>query len=196
MDYQRMRDHADQLLAASPNEPWKLEISGDQIVMMTSPVGRHLGLVRSLRMQLEAQLPGTNPGYLADGDTDLEDVSLGVRRVPDLMVFHEDLLERDEPARPGDVLMVCEVVSRANPENDYKGKLRDYPAMGIPHYLIVDPRTGTVHAHTEPYAAPEGPSYATHRKYPFGKTVEIGPWRIDTGRFTRYGDSDSGHDAR
>ncbi|MFD6751030.1 Uma2 family endonuclease, partial [Streptomyces anthocyanicus] len=88
MDYQRMREYADQLLTASRSEPWKLEISGEQIVMMTSPVGRHLGLVRSLRVQLEAQLPGTNPGYLADGDTDLEDVSLGVRRVPDLMVFH------------------------------------------------------------------------------------------------------------
>ena len=138
MDYRRMRDYADQLLAASGSEPWKLEITGDQIVMMMSPVGRHLGLVRSLRTQLDAQLPDTNPGYLADGDTDLEDASLDVRRVPDLMVFHEDLLERDDPARPSDVLMVCEVVSRANPENDYEGKLRDYPAMGIPHYLIVD----------------------------------------------------------
>ncbi|MET9896153.1 Uma2 family endonuclease [Streptomyces sp. NPDC006465] len=196
MDYHRMRDYADHLLAASGSEPWKLEITGDQIVMMMSPVGRHLGLVRSLRTQLEAQLPDTNPGYLADGDTDLEDVSLGVRRVPDLMVFQEDLLERDDPARPSDVLMVCEVVSRANPENDYEGKLRDYPAMGIPHYLIVDPRNGTVHAHSEPYAAPESPSYAAHRQYPFGKTVEIGPWRIDTSGFTRYGDSGTGNDPR
>ncbi len=191
-----MRDYADQLLAASAAEPWKLEITGDQIVMMMSPVGRHLGIVRSLRTQLDAQLPVTNPGYLADGDTDLEDASLGVRRVPDLMVFHEDLLERDDPARPDDVLMVCEVVSRANPENDYEGKLRDYPAMDIPHYLIVDPRTGIVHAHSEPYSSPEGPSYAAHREYPFGKVVEIGPWQIDTSGFTRYGDSGTSDDPR
>lgn len=184
-----MREHAERLLAASSGEPWKLEISGDQIVMMMSPVGRHLGLVRAVRLQLEAQLPDTDPGYVADGDTDLEDVDLGVRRVPDLMVFHEDLLERDEPARPSDVLLVCEVVSRRNPENDFEGKLRDYPAMGIAHYLIVDPRHGVVHAHSGPYTGPEGPAYGTHREYPFGKTVEIGPWHIDTANFTRYGET-------
>jgi Uma2 family endonuclease len=184
MDYQHLRDRADRLLAASSGGPWRLEISGGRIIVVTSPVGRHLGLVRAVRQQLEAQLPGTRPGFLADGGVDLEDAALGVRRVPDLMVFHQDLLQRDEPATPNDVLLVCEVVP-ADPGSGLEGKLRDYAAMGIAHYLVVDPRHGVTHAH----AGPAGPPYATQRQYPFGAPVDIGPWRIDTRGFSRYGDT-------
>ena len=34
--------------------------------------------------------------------------------------------------------------------------MHDYPAMGIPHYLLVDPRTGTVAALKDPGPAPGG----------------------------------------
>ncbi|MEU4009195.1 Uma2 family endonuclease [Streptomyces pseudogriseolus] len=30
----------------------------------------------------------------------------------------------------------------------YDEKLADYPAMGIPHYMIVHPRTGTIEVHS------------------------------------------------
>jgi len=32
------------------------------------------------------------------------------------------------------------VVSRSNPENDWVGKMRDYPLLGVPIYVIFDPR--------------------------------------------------------
>jgi Uma2 family endonuclease len=40
-------------------------------------------------------------------------------------------------------LLAVEVVFPSSPGTDYEDKSRDYPAMGIPHYLIVDPRDGT-----------------------------------------------------
>jgi len=188
MEYSRLREIADQLAGMFPDEFPRVEFSGDQIVMMMSPVSRHAGVVYRLGQQLTPQLARTHPGYIATGDTDLEDPHRGIRRVPDLMVFHEELFERDEPVRPADVLLVCEVVSRTNPGNDHVDKARDYPAMGIPHYLIVDPRTGSVLTHSQPHDTPQGPAYAAHAEYGFGEMVPIGPWTIDSSPFTRYGE--------
>ncbi|GAA2842054.1 hypothetical protein GCM10010441_77680 [Kitasatospora paracochleata] len=158
----------------------KIEIAEGRIVMTMSPVGRHeLAVVRIAR-QLNAQIERTHPGCLAHGGADLEDAGLGRLRNPDLMVFPEAALEAEKPALlPHEVLLVVEVVSKSNPENDYDHKVRDYAAMGIPLYLLVDPRKGTGIVHDQP-------GYAVRTPFTFGDTVTVGPWTIDTGVLLTY----------
>ncbi|WP_380278914.1 Uma2 family endonuclease [Kitasatospora purpeofusca] len=176
--YARLREIADQF----PQVPGigKIEIRDGEIVMMMSPVRKHELAVIRIARQLNAQLPQTHPGYVAHPGADLEDAGLGRLRNPDLMVFAEEALESDQPALlPHEVLLVVEIVSQSNPENDYHAKVRDYAAMGIPLYLLVDPRKGTGIVHDEP-------GYTSRKEFAFGDTITVGPWSIDTGGLLTY----------
>ncbi|GAB2805751.1 hypothetical protein GCM10027073_42960 [Streptomyces chlorus] len=105
-------------------------------------------------------------------------------RRPDAVVVPESVLDEEGLAIDAtQVLAVIEVVSPSNPNNDYGEKLAEYPAMGIPHSLIVDPRTGTIEAHS----APCGNRYSDKDPYIFGDTVPLGPWTVDTSALRRYG---------
>ncbi len=57
---------------------------------------------------------------------------------PDLCVFDQPLeaVVADETLQP---VIVIEIVSPGNPENDYIWKVEAYARMGIPEYWIVDP---------------------------------------------------------
>lgn len=176
--FARLREIANQL----PQMPGvgSVEITDGQIVMMMSPVKRHELAVLRVARQLNAQLPATHPGYIAYHGADLEDAALGRLRNPDLMVFPEATLEGEQPAvLPHEVLLVVEIVSKSNPENDYDYKVRDYSAMGIPFYLLIDPRTGTGIVYSEP-------RYASQEKFAFGDTVAVGPWTLDTSGLLTY----------
>ncbi|MFI6845374.1 Uma2 family endonuclease [Kitasatospora sp. NBC_00085] len=176
--YARLREIADQL----PQVPGigKIEIADGEIVMMMSPVKRHELAVLRIARQLNAQLPHTHPGYVAHPGADLEDIGLGRLRNPDLMVFPEAVLDDDEAAiLPHEVLLVVEIVSKSNPENDYRDKVRDYAAMGIPLYLLVDPRKGTGIIHDEP-------GYARRKEFVFGDTIAVGAWTLDTSVLRTY----------
>ncbi|SEL09320.1 Uma2 family endonuclease [Streptacidiphilus jiangxiensis] len=177
--YARLREIANQL----PQIPGigRVEIAHGEIVMMMSPVKRHELAVLKLARQLNDQLPDTHPGYIAHGGADLEDVGLGRLRRPDIMVFPEaSLMDEDAAFHPSDVILVVEVVSKSNPENDYEEKVRDYAAMGIPLYLLVDPRVGTGIVHS-------GPKYASVERFAFGDTIKVGPWQLDTSVLLTYG---------
>ncbi|MFF2656865.1 Uma2 family endonuclease [Kitasatospora sp. NPDC058032] len=176
--YARLREIADQL----PQIPGmgKIEIADGEIVVTTSPVKRHEFAIIRIAQQLNAQLPHTHPGYIAHGGADLEDAGMGKLRNPDLMVFPEAPLTGEQSAvPPHEVLLVVEVVSKSNPENDYRDKVHDYAAMGIPFYLIIDPRTGTGVVHDEP-------GYTDRAKFVFGDKVAVGPWTIDTSGLLTY----------
>ncbi|MFJ4093558.1 Uma2 family endonuclease [Kitasatospora sp. NPDC089913] len=176
--YARLREIADQL----PQIPGigKIEIADGEIVMMMSPVRKHELAVLRIARQLNAQVPLTHPGHVAHPGADLEDVGLGRLRNPDLMVFSEKALESDQPALlPHEVLLVVEIVSKSNPDNDYHAKVRDYAAMGIPLYLLVDPRKGTGIVHDEP-------GYTRRKEFAFGDTITVGPWTLDTGGLLTY----------
>ncbi|MEV6208303.1 Uma2 family endonuclease [Kitasatospora sp. NPDC051914] len=177
-DYARLREILDGL----PPLPGvgRTEISEGAIRLTLPPVNRHELAVLRIARQLNAQLPSTHPGYVAHPGADLEDVGLGRLRCPDLMVFAEEALEREQPSfLPHEVLLVVEVVSKSDPENDHEAKVRDYAAMGIPLYLLVDPRKGTGIVHDEP-------GYASRTHFAFGDTVAVGPWRVDTSGLLTY----------
>ncbi|WP_062651271.1 Uma2 family endonuclease [Streptomyces maremycinicus] len=160
------------------------EISRGQLLMMMSPKKQHQLVAHRLRTQLEPQLAEDLVLML---ETDVEDAALGVLRVPDLIVIDEE-----EATAAGDAIdprrshLVIEIVSRSNPSNDYEGKLHDYPAMGVPHYLIVDPRDGSAVHYWAPVRRTGTPAYDNRQHYAFGDTITIAGWKIDTAELPRY----------
>ncbi|WP_181799291.1 Uma2 family endonuclease [Kitasatospora acidiphila] len=169
MDYARMRAIAEELMAHAPEDVWATEISGDEIIMMMSPANLHELIVYRLAKHVDRQLERSGTGLIAHGGADIEDPESGIKRRPDVMIFPESALESGEAVHPREVTAVVEVVSKSNPENDYEGKMRDYPIMGVPFYLIIDPRTGTGLVLSAPHQTPEGRRYSTRREFTFGR---------------------------
>ncbi|MGW5350287.1 Uma2 family endonuclease [Streptomyces sp. NPDC004031] len=159
----------------------KVEIADGHVIVMMAPVRRHELAVLRLRRQLDAQVARTHPGFVAHAGAHLEEAGLGRLRCPDIMVFPEVALEETGSAlHPREVMLVVEIVSRSNPLNDYRDKVADYAAMGIPHYVLVDPRDGTGIVHSLP-------GYPQRTPFVFGDTVAVGPWKLDTKVLLPYG---------
>ncbi|MFE6749228.1 Uma2 family endonuclease [Kitasatospora purpeofusca] len=178
MDYARLREIAG-LLSPVPGIG-KIEIADGAIVLTLPPVDRHESAVAHIARQLNTQLPRTHPGRIARAGADLEDAARGRRRTPDLVVCAEAASESAGPALlPHEVLLVVEVVSAADPKTDHHDKVRDYAAMGIPLYLLVDPRKGTGIVHDEP-------GCTSRKEFAFGDTITVGPWTLDTGVLRTY----------
>jgi Uma2 family endonuclease len=191
--YARMRRIADELwpLAEEMQGAWAIEIGAAGVVVMMSPVGRHEGIASRIVLQLNAQLPGTHPDtdVIAQSGAEIEHPAIGRMRRPDAVVLPLHVLdESPSTVDPGALLAVVEVVSKSNPDNDYVEKAADYPAMGIPLYLLADPRKGLVYTYATPLPSSDGPRYTDVREYHFGDTVPFGPWSIDTSGFKRYDD--------
>ena len=166
---------------------WTVEIGpSGPILAMMCPSKRHEGTVRRIRNQLNEQLVTTHPGYICENGPEIEHPSIGRMRRPDAVVIPEEALDEEGLAVDAtQVLAVIEIVSPSNPNNAYGDKLREYPAMGIPHYMIVDPRTGTIEVHSDPCKA----GYGRKDPYIFGDAVPLGPWTVETSAFRRYGKS-------
>ncbi|MEU6761168.1 Uma2 family endonuclease [Streptomyces sp. NPDC046853] len=187
MEYAKMRAIAEELMehAERLEGSWMVEIgpSGPRLAMIT-PSKRREGTVRRIREQLDGQLPATHPGHICANGPQIEHPSIGRMRRPDALVITEAVLDEEGIAVDAtQVLAVIEIVSPSNPNNDYGEKLTEYPAMGIEHYMIVDPRTGTIEVHSEPCAG----RYGNKEPYIFGDEVPFGPWTVETAAFRRYG---------
>lgn len=158
------------------------EISDGMFVMTMSPCRRHQVAAADLRDQLAPQVPvGVGVFEAADAGDEV----LGRLRIPDLVVT------TGEAATP---LLAVEIVSPSNPGTDYEGKSRDYPAMGIPRYLIVDPRDGTW-TYQWQIGRWDGVSvYENRLRLPYGSTVtivtDLGDWEVDTSALPRYSRED------
>ncbi|WP_042364345.1 Uma2 family endonuclease [Streptacidiphilus neutrinimicus] len=184
--YRHLREYRD-ALTQEPHFALP-EISGGQILMMMSPSPRHDLNALRIQQQLLAQLEG---GLVAATLGDVEDENLGVLRRPDVIVVPEAAFDTSDSALdPAEILLAVEIVSPNNPENDYQGKLRDYPAMGIPHYVIIDPRDGTAHHYWKPVAKGGRAVYEAHVPYVFGDVIKVDEWTIDTGALRRYAPED------
>lgn len=187
MDYAKMRAVAEELgaYAEGLEGAWAVEIGpSGPVLAMTCPSKRHEGTVRRICQQLDAQVGVTHPGHICASGPEIEHPALGRMRLPDAIVIPEAVLDEEGLAvDASDVLAAVEIVSPSNPIHDYVEKLADYPAMGIAHYLIVDPRTGTIEVHSGPYRG----RYTRKESHIYGDAVPFGPWTIDTSAFRRYG---------
>ncbi|MET7784562.1 Uma2 family endonuclease [Streptomyces sp. NPDC005388] len=145
---------------------------------------QHQLVAHHLRVQLEPQL---GEDLVLILETDMEDAALGILRTPDLVVIdEEEATAENDTIDPRRSHLVIEVVSRSHPDNDYQGKLRDYPAMSVPHYLIVDPRDGTAVHHWAATTRTGTPAYDNRQHYTFGETVTIRDWKINTETLPLY----------
>ncbi|MDX3096754.1 Uma2 family endonuclease [Streptomyces sp. ME19-03-3] len=129
--YARMRAVATELM--EHEDTWAVEIGEGVITMMMPPVNRHELIALRLRRQIERQMADDPDwaGHVAHSGPEIEAPAIGRMRRPDLVVVAEQALDTLGFLDPADVALVAEVVSASNPENDYREKTRDYPAMGI-----------------------------------------------------------------
>lgn len=181
--YRAMRDF---LQSMDDTLPGKFEVTKEGIVHdMMSPVRQHEITVLHLRKRLEKVMPEDIVAHT--GEPDVESAPEGIMRHPDVMVIPWADMEGDGSFDPRTLIAAIEVVSRSNPDNDWTGKMRDYPLMGIPAYAIFDPRTGTGAVLTDIHPTPDGPRYATRKDFVYGEDVTIGDWTISTQGLPRYG---------
>ncbi|OYP15908.1 hypothetical protein CFC35_16500 [Streptomyces sp. FBKL.4005] len=166
--------------------PGTFEITREGIVHdMVSPNGHHELTRLHLRKRLEKVMPDELLAHT--GTPDVEDEPENILRHPDVIVIAWADLGVEGSADPRTVFAAIEIVSRSNPENDWVGKVRDYPLMGIPVYAVFDPRTGTGAVFTDIHPTPDGPRYATRKDFVYGEDVTIADWTISTEGLPLYG---------
>lgn len=182
--YRAMRDFVQSM---DDTLPGKFEITKEGIVHdMMAPVGPHELTTLHLRKRLEKVMPEELVAHT--GTPDVEAEPEGIMRHPDVMVISWSDMEVPGSFDPRTLIAAIEVVSRSNPENDWVGKMRDYPLLGIPVYAVFDPRTGTGAVLTDIHTTPDGPRYATRKDFVYGEDVTIADWTISTENLPRYPD--------
>ncbi|WP_405020956.1 Uma2 family endonuclease [Kitasatospora sp. NBC_00070] len=170
----RISERHAQLLAyarsLTPPSGWKIEVSGDEIIMMAGPSVIHQRNLLVVREQFDVHQPAH---LMPSENTDLASPNVGKLRNPDLTYIPVSVIElggNDVPAELTELAAIAvEIVPPSNPENDLVGKVRDYPLMDIPVYLLIDPREGTVTLCSEP----GGGVYHRQWSGKFGDTVPI-----------------------
>jgi Uma2 family endonuclease len=146
---------------------FKAELSGDVIVIQASTSTIHQRNLFLVRRQFDARRPS---GSLPSENTDLISPTAEKVRNPDLTYLPDEAMESPKGEVPAELALIAvEIVSPSNPENDWHGKVRDYPQMGIPLYLIVDPDQKTVTLLSEP----ENGRYRAREDADFGETIHI-----------------------
>ncbi|MFD9206824.1 Uma2 family endonuclease [Streptomyces sioyaensis] len=174
--YQTMREFVQSM---DDTLPGKFEITKEGIVHdRMAPVGPHELTTLRIRKRLEKAMPEELVAHT--GTPDVEGPSEGIMRHPDVMVIAEADMEVEGSFDPRTLIAAIEVVSRSNPDNDWVSKVRDYPFLGIPLYVIFDPRTGMGAVLSDIHPTPSGPRYATRKEFVYGEDVTISEWTITT----------------
>ncbi|GAA2643291.1 hypothetical protein GCM10010425_58080 [Streptomyces spororaveus] len=183
-----MHDFAEKLaeLAEHHEDQWKVQTTDGQIFLtMMSPTAAHGLNVMRLRRQIEAQ----TLDVVALSDTNMSDPVTGLTKIPDLLIMvEEDADDTAKAVNSRDVQMVLEVVSRTNSLTDIRDELHDYPRMGVPLYVVVDPRKDkkSVTVHSDPSEGPDGTRYRKTVPYAFGDSVTAGRWTLATSSLKGY----------
>ncbi|MBD0671512.1 Uma2 family endonuclease [Streptomyces sp. CBMA156] len=151
----------------TPPSGWKIEISGDEIIMTAGPSVIHQRNLLLVREQFDAHRPAD---LMPSENTDLASPNVGKLRNPDLTYIPLSVLEEGGNQVPAEQAAIAvEIVSPSNPENDLVGKVRDYPLMAIPLYLLIDPREGELTLYSEP----SGSGYHRQWSGKFGDPVPV-----------------------
>lgn len=131
-DYLNYRDDSD----------FKYELFNGKLIQMPPASGLHAEILRLIYDILKAEIQRLQLDRVVQPGT--VGVRTGIRksRIPDILVMTEtqrQLLRTlpsailEEPP-----VLVVEIVSPNNPEDDYRYKRSEYAALGIPEYWIID----------------------------------------------------------
>lgn len=182
--HSRLLEDARRAQAAFP-PGYKVEISGEEIIMMAAPSLVHQRNLLIVRRQFDAHCPDD---LMPSENTDLSSPAVVKMRNPDLTYLSVDAVHGEGTEVPAEFAVIAvEVVSPTNPENDWQGKVRDYPVMRIPTYLIVDPRDRQVTLMT----GLDGDRYHTRTTVDFGAPIAVPApfdFLLDTSRLVPYAD--------
>jgi Uma2 family endonuclease len=164
----------------------RAEIIDGEIMLSPRPRGKHFGVLRRLRNQLEAQLPP----HLASGEV----ISLAMPAgaddyaTPDLLVLDAAFMDDDRwLADPATCELAVEVVSTSNPRKDTVLMVDWYARAALPAYLLIDPCDGTWALRTRPR---DGVWQSVDRGR-FGETVDVSRLgvKLTTADLRLYGDA-------
>ena len=134
-------------LSTFPTEyGYRYEIVDGELIVTPAPARRHAALAVRLTMLLSQALDKQQPEWCLITqpfvlETETETTTHHCE--PDLGIFDQPLeaFISNEDLLP---VIVVEIVSPGNPENDYVRKVIAYADIGIPEYWIVDSRHRTI----------------------------------------------------
>lgn len=156
---------------------WRAEVLGRGITVVPPPGGAHNVCADYLHWTLRSAAPEDCVALQTQGMCVPE---RGRLLVPDLMIIPRDAVPLDAtPAVAEDTLIVVEITSRFNAEDDRGIKLRGYAAGGVPLYLLVDSWDPDGSAVTL-YADPRNGAYRHSDRVAFGEKIGVpDPFGVD-----------------
>jgi Uma2 family endonuclease len=158
--------------------PMRIETIADDIVMQAASRWENNFIAQQVGVHLNAA------GLWVLSGTDLVTPD-GSELIPDILAVESAPAPASKPVGR-ETAFVAEVVSESNWRRDYHDKHELYAWSGVPEYLIIDPRDGTIVRHRRPDADSrrwhEIADYAFGDEVPLLCTVEPMP----TVRFPRY----------
>ncbi|PJJ04625.1 Uma2 family endonuclease [Streptomyces sp. 2333.5] len=154
----------EQLDAAFPD--YHAEMIDGEVYLSTVVTSAHGQMVIAIAAQLSSQWC-----VMTEVDTVYDGWQGKTLLRPDLSVVDPSYRGTRLKQFPADeVILVVEVVSESNPENDTDKKVKKYAQAGIPYYLIVNPIEGKCLL----YSLPSGAHYRASLEADFGEAVPIG----------------------
>jgi Uma2 family endonuclease len=165
----------------------RVQFLGGSLVMSPTRRGKHAGVIRRLRRQLDSAAPEGLAAYEVSSIAMPGDPDDYV--TPDLIVLPCEWEEDDDwLAAPEDAELAVEVISQSEKSRDIVDKQDWYAVAGVKVLLVIDPRHGTWSLHTRP----ERGSYQDSVRGKYGETVPLPtPLSLDlaTDGLPVYGDS-------
>lgn len=165
----------------------RVQVLGGKLVMSPTPRGKHAGVIRGLRLEIEPALPDGSGAYEVSSvmmPDDRDDYA-----TPDLVVLPESWeMDDDWLADPLDVALAVEVVSQSEKSREIRDKADWYAVAGVAVLLVVDPRKGTWALHTRP----DNGAYREVLPGKFGEPVPLPAplgFEVATDGFPVYGTS-------
>ncbi|MFJ6935271.1 Uma2 family endonuclease [Streptomyces sp. NPDC101132] len=153
---------------------WRAEIDEGQIRLVPPPHAHHNAIVAKIQRALYRVLPEEWEIYQTLG---IQVVPLDKVYVPDLVVMPSALVDESDPAKTDPVdaaeaLLVAEVTSKGNAQDDRTKKLWAYAHAPVPLYLLVD--RFDEHGPTATlFAEPENGAYTHIERIAFGKPLVL-----------------------
>lgn len=155
-------------------EGWRAEIDGGRITLTPPPHRHHNGIVARVQRALYGELPMEWGIYQRLG---VHIAALDELYVPDLVVASRELVEGvdadvNDPVDAAEALIVVEVTSKGNAEDDRKKKLWAYAHAPVPVYLLID--RFDEHGPTATlFTGPENGAYRHTERVAFGGVLKL-----------------------
>lgn len=129
-------------LALADDNDYKCELVNGELIIMPPASGFHALIMRLLFKLIEQEITRLNLTYFVmPGNVGIR-TSKQKARIPDLMILNNDQWEElkslNSAIMESSPLLVIEIVSQGNSEDDYRYKRSEYAVIEIPEYWIID----------------------------------------------------------